>query len=126
MSPKIFAAVLGGLMLAIGFFALVLPITVDDAGESVSCGSGFGGLSRDAGLRDAGRDIGAAMYGTTSDSDLAGECEDAVGARQTWGWPVGAVGAVVLVGALLIQLPTRPGPQQRGSEASDATPAEQP
>jgi hypothetical protein len=119
MSPKMFAARLGGLMFAVGFVALVLPITVDDAGSSVSCGSGFSGLSSEAEMRDAGHDLGATMYGTTSDSNLKGECSDAIGTRKAWGWPVGAVGAVVVLGGLLIK---QPGPPQPASGAGDATP----
>jgi hypothetical protein len=123
VSPKMFAAVLGGIMLAIGFFALALPITVDDTADSVSCGSGFGGLSNDAEMRDLGHDIGATMYGTASDSDLGGQCTDAISTRRAWGWPVGGVGAVVLLGALLIK---QPGPQRPAPAASAATPDAQP
>jgi hypothetical protein len=103
-----FAAVVGGAMVLIALIALAIPMKIDDAGHSVTCGSGFAGLSAEPGNRDTGHDIGAIMYGDlTSSSDLEGECQRKVDARQAWGWPVGGIGAVVLLGALVIQMSPR-------------------
>lgn len=121
MSPRSFAAAVGGVMLLIWLIALAIPVTVDDGGTSVDCGSGFAGLSTEPGSRDAGHDIGAAMRGDfSSSSDLEGDCEEDISARRAWGWPVGGVGAVVLLGALVIQTPPRQpaGSQQSGPDTS--------
>jgi len=130
MSPKAFAAVIGGIMLLIGLFALGSTITVDDGAAGVECGTGFSGASDNASMRDAGRDIAAAMYGDlySTPSDLEGECADAISGRQAWGWPVGGVGGVVLLGALVIQAPTRrpAGPHQPAATTSDAVSGEPP
>lgn len=115
MSPKLFAAVVGGILTLVGLIALSLPISVEDHISMVECGSGFRGLSSEASLTDGGRSVGRAITGDFNAPavTLEEQCADKIGSRQAWGWPVGGIGAIVLLGALVIQTqqqPIRPRP----------------
>lgn len=111
VTPRLFAKIMGGVALLVGLLALVLPISVDrSSGGQLSCGDGFKGLSEQAGYADAGREIADAMYPSAADDDVVSyeeQCADAIGIRRAWGWPVLALGGVVVVGAVFVQAPAR-------------------
>jgi hypothetical protein len=94
VTPRVFAAVVGGLILLVGVAALLFVKVSGDYDAGM-----FGDQSVDCGTAVVA-DID--MY---SDDPLHA-CEDALGTRRAWGWPVTGVGLVVLAGGLLIR-PTR-------------------
>lgn len=92
VTPRQFATILGSLLLLGGLLFLMLPVSADyDAGmfgdQSVDCGATFAPDDRYSG-------------------EPAEVCDDAIGARRAWAWPVTAAGLVILAGGLLIR-PTR-------------------
>ncbi len=115
VTPRTFAAVLGGIALLIGLLALAIPTSVDQSGGgTLSCGSGFTGVSEEVGYADTGKSIADTMYPSFADDDektYEAQCEDKIGARRAWGWPVFALGGIVAAGALLVR--TRPAQSTR-------------
>lgn len=109
VSPRWFVAIVGGILLLIGIIALAVPVNAERGIHSVECGSGFRGLSSKPGFADAGIAVGGAMYGdfTEPEETLEELCDDAIGSRRAWGWPVGGVGAAVLLGAAVVRNPSR-------------------
>lgn len=105
LTPRQFVASIGAALLLAALLVLALPISVED----VSCGSGFAGLSDDAGLTDAGRTIGRAIGGdfTEPAMTLEGQCEDAISTRRAWGWSLGIAGLIATAGAALVQTPDK-------------------
>lgn len=121
MPPRIFAGIVGGILTLVGLLALAIPVSVDDGATSVSCGSGFSGLSSAPGLHDAGHELGAIIaYGvpvnTPYAETLEAQCEDKLGDRQAWGWPVGGLGVIAAAGSLLIHPRPRARPTPQGYE----------
>lgn len=89
ITPRQFATTLGALLLLGGLFFLMYPVSADyDAGmfgdQSVDCGATFSPDDRYSG-------------------EPAAVCDDAIGTRRAWAWPVTVVGLVVLAGGLLIR-----------------------
>ena len=83
MTARQFAGLIGVALALAGIIALSLPIS------TTYDGAAFGDMG-----------CGSAL---SSDTDwmggaLRGACEDAVGTRRAWGWPLAAVGAVVGAG----------------------------
>ena len=94
LTPRQFIVIVGAVLLFAGFLALALPISGDYQSDI------FGSQSVDCG----------AALGT--DMDLySGEpleaCQDAVSTRRAWGWPLTALGVLVVAGGLLVQSPKR-------------------
>lgn len=108
LTPRLFARIVGGLLLLGAVGALALPITIADGpgagADTVACGDGFKGVSQDANLRDTGREIADAMYPQFADeggTSLAEQCASAVSTRRAWGWPVAGLGVIVLAGSFV-------------------------
>ena len=87
VTPRTFAAILGALMALAGIIALSIPITA--AYDS--------GLFGDATVR-----CGSAFATESLGGDALAACDDAVGDRRAWGWPLLIAGAVALAGAAFI------------------------
>jgi hypothetical protein len=109
VSPRWFAGIVGGILLLIGIIMLATPVTAERGSDSARCGTGFQGASPDAGYKDAGISIADAMYGDFTEPETTFEelCNDAIGTRRAWGWPVGGLGAIVVLGAALVRAPAR-------------------
>jgi hypothetical protein len=113
MTARTYASIVGALLALGAFIALLIPVTVDDGGEAISCGNGIVSKTRNVEMYDAGREIGRMMaYGEAEESTLAAQCEDAIGIRRAWSWPACGIGVVVFFGGMLIQ-PKRPAPAER-------------
>lgn len=91
VSPRVFAAVTGGLIALVGVIAIMfVPVSA-----SYQTALGF---------------TAHTTCGTTLNADLdrfsgqtLAECEDAVGTRRAWGWPALGLGVLVLAGAALVR-----------------------
>lgn len=96
VSPRVFAAVTGGLLALVGVIAIMfVPV-------SASYQTALGFTAHDT-------------CGTTLNADLDrfsgqtfAECEDALGTRRAWGWPVLAVGVLALVGVAVVRSTPKP------------------
>lgn len=91
ITPRQFAGIIGGALLLVGVLALlIIPVSGDyESGmfgdQSVKCGSAV-----------------VAETDMYSGRPLAA-CRDALGTRRAWGWPVFALGAVAVVGAVFVR-----------------------
>jgi hypothetical protein len=107
MSLTGFVAMVGGLLLAVWLIAMVWPLSVagsnSPAGpaDRVACGDGFAGVNKSARLRDAGVEISEPPNPRSSYEE---ECFEVVATQRAWSWPVGAVGAVLTLGAGLVRV----------------------
>lgn len=89
ITPRQFATILGSLLLLGGLLFLMLPVSADYDADM------FGQQSADCGATFAPED----RYS----GEPAEVCDDAIGTRRAWAWPVTAVGLVALAGGLLIR-----------------------
>jgi hypothetical protein len=95
MSPRIYALIIGGVLAAVGFFALVFSVSIPADSvviDSVECGTGFGVV--------ATKPIGAP-------DDWRTQCDSAVSTRQAWAWGLLGLGALTLVGGLFVKTAAR-------------------
>jgi hypothetical protein len=117
LTPRTFAAIVGGLLTLVAIVVLVWPVSVASADDDITygCGSALAGLNRSdieaEDLRNAGREIGAAQYGTipslVDTTDLVERCEDRISTQRTWGFPIGGLGLIVLAGSFVNFAPPR-------------------
>jgi hypothetical protein len=108
LTPRQAAALLGGLMALAGLIALSLPISADYDSDF---------------LGDMTADCGSALSSNidTLGGDPEDACEDAVGTRRMWAWPLGIVGVVVFFGVALVTSPRSPQQtQETGPSESDS------
>lgn len=82
MTPRTFATLVGVVILLVGLMALLLRITTPDA---VSCGSAL------------------APAGSSNAWAIQPECDDLIGTRRAWAWPVLLVGLFILTGARFVR-----------------------
>lgn len=88
MTPRAFAAIIGGIMLIAAIAALNMHIEADYIGA----------------LTDGTVDCGTALSPADSYSNAPKwACEEAIGDRRAWAWPLGAVAVAVLLGALAVR-----------------------
>ncbi len=95
MSPRSFVMLLATALLVVGLGVLMWGSTASDG---TSCSGNA------AEMADAGTRIGAAINGeeATADTRVA-ECASAVSTRMWIGWPMAIVGAVALLGGLVVR-----------------------
>lgn len=100
MTVRTFALIVGTLLALGAFIGLALPVSVDNGDDTVSCGNALRGLSLEA---QRSEDI-ADAFGSEP-SGIVDDCEDGIGTRRSWGWPLVGIGVVVALGALVIRQP---------------------
>ncbi|WP_433261820.1 hypothetical protein ACQPZF_27860 [Actinosynnema sp. CS-041913] len=106
MSPVLHTALaeLFGLMVLIGTCALLLTVGVDVGDRKLDCGSAVTGLR------------GAITYDphdkrTEEVAVHRAACEDAIGTRRGWAWPVGLVGLAGMAVLIYLVPLVNPTPQ---------------
>lgn len=109
VTPRTFATFIGSVLAVIGFFALILPISIDDRYGTTDCGSALIASETVKGA-DMGRDLGTAMAGLprTSGPSLVNQCSDALGSRRMWAWPLFGIGLIAVFGAQLVRTEDKP------------------
>lgn len=94
MSPRMFAAFVGSVLVLVALVLLLIPVSVDDPLPAVL----GGGTTQTA--------CGGPM---SPKSGLGGEskalCSDAIGSRQVWTFGLLGAGALVLLGAAVVRQP---------------------
>jgi hypothetical protein len=112
----------GGLLLAVWLIAMVWPLSVEGSNspagpaDRVACGDGFAGVNNSARLRDAGVVISEPPNPLRPWSSYEEQCSEVVATQRAWSWPVGAVGAVLTLGAGLVRVRTPEGLDRQRSE----------
>lgn len=103
----VLATVVGGILLAIGFFGLITGVSTTVSTGKVSCGSAIAPSDKAARQHAMQRDLSAAAagLGASNLSDRASadaaRCEDAIGSQRGWAWPVALLGLLSFVGGLV-------------------------
>jgi hypothetical protein len=97
LTPRRFIGLVAGLLLAIGALGLVIGVSADSLYGTQPCGNGL------------------AAFPNNSQA-----CTSAVLTRRLWAWPVAGVGAIGLIGAVLIVVPQR----RRDDELDEAEPTD--
>lgn len=91
LSPRLFAGVIGGLLAIAGAIAVMfVPVTA-------SYQTALGITANDT----CGTTLNANV--DQFSGQVLAECEDALGARRAWGWPLTAAGVLVIAGAALVR-----------------------
>lgn len=103
MSPRAYAGLVGAVLLLAGLIGLVMPVTATAAGTwtgqelAVECGTALAPAADD---------------GDLSTRNFERVCGEAISGRRTWTWPLAGVGALVVLGSVVV----RPQPSRRGGE----------
>jgi hypothetical protein len=112
MSIRWFIGGVGVLAIIAGLVFLLLPISLQDStGETVGCGAAMGSFSNN--------DVAASAYALHQEERrltgnpydppaTAPNCGNAVAQRRMWAIPVAVVGLVVIVGAAVVRMETKP------------------
>jgi hypothetical protein len=106
MSLRRLALLLGALLLVAGVIALLVPVSVpgNDSG-SIGCGNAVSARAANNGTVANVPILNQLLPHT----DFVAQCESAVSSRRSWSIPLAVVGAVVLVGALVVRPTGRVG-----------------
>jgi hypothetical protein len=104
MTARRLVVLVGAVILVVGLVGLLIPVSVSDGnGKSVGCGNA---LVSDMSGAQAANNQGVANVPVLNQivphNDYVAMCQSAVSSRRTWAIPVAVIGAVVLVGSLLI------------------------
>lgn len=97
ISFRQFAAIIGGIALAVGAVAvLLLPVSVDYETETLGWG-----MSTSCGTTA----MPTGVFGEAADD----ACDEAISTRRAWGWPLTVAGLVVVAAALFVRSPNQVG-----------------
>jgi hypothetical protein len=119
-------AILAAIVLAAGIAVGFWPSSIDrayrdsEAGTTVSCGSAFTGVDREAHRADLGSNIREAYTGVASGGHVE-ECDDKLAARLPIALVTAGVGALGLLWFALTASTAQP-PRGRGPASSETTP----
>jgi hypothetical protein len=119
MKPRAFALLISATVIVVAFILLFIPVkATTSGGATVGCGTGFStDMSQAAYDNDVNNITKAFSRGFSNTvQGYAEKCTDALAARRTWGFGLLGLGAVVLLGSLVVR-------QNTGGPAS-AQPAE--
>lgn len=109
MSPRAFTGLVGAVALIVGLAFMMMTVTLDAGsigGGQISCGSAFeldlGAARHEDQVNEIGRTLtgGEAMFDET---DHAADCRSAVTTRRVWSIPLAVLGAVMLLGAIVVR-----------------------
>ncbi len=91
--------------LVAGIIGLLVPVSVSAAeGQSVSCGNGIAADLSTARAEDDKRGANIPIIGEvlSGGSEHVAKCESALSSRRAWAIPVAVIGALAVVGALVL------------------------
>ena len=91
-----------GLLIA-GVIALLVPVSVTGDGQSIGCGNAIAADSSEA---EAANNRTVAnvpiLNQIVPHTDYVAKCQDAVSSRRSWSLPLTVVGALAVVGSLVV------------------------
>lgn len=134
MSPRIFTVAVGVAMIIVGIVVLALgtSATNPNGWGQLDCGSAFNPNIDELTTEATVDGLSDAMLGLPEDAEpMAGvqACEAALTTRHMFGWPVGGLGIVMLVGAVFVRTKNSPPlsmPKWLSRAAQRATPPQGP
>ena len=105
MTPRRLILVAGAILLIAGVIALLVPVSTSNGnGESIGCGNA---VAEDlSGARSANDNTVAnvpILNQIVPHADFVAQCQSAVSSRRTWSIPLTVIGALAVVGALLVR-----------------------
>ncbi|WP_344415053.1 hypothetical protein [Amycolatopsis minnesotensis] len=110
MVPRLLAGLVATALLVTGIIALASTITAapDGRGLVVRCGSAFAPDDSQANLFAKARELDAELTGNRPElggpgAIYAWACDDAIGMRRLWAWPLAGIGALGLVAAVAVR-----------------------
>lgn len=112
MKPRSFVLLISAAVIVVAFVLLVVPVkATTSGGSSVGCGNGFTTDMSQAAQDSRVNDLSNAMAGYSfgSSNSLKGyavACADSLSTRRAWGFGLLGIGAVVLLGALVVRQST--------------------
>jgi hypothetical protein len=93
----------GAAVLIAGVIALLIPVSVTGDGQSIGCGNAAATDLSEA--REANGTTVAnvpILNQIVPHTDYVAECQEAVSGRRSWSIPLAVVGALVVVGSLVV------------------------
>jgi hypothetical protein len=128
VSPRSFAAVVGVILVIIGFAVLARGTTVanPDGYGTLDCGSALSPRTEDLARRANVGQLTDAMLGLPEDAEpMAGvqSCEAALTTKHMFGWPLGGLGVLLLAGAAFLRTANSPQPERARSLMAWLTPS---
>lgn len=119
MSLRQFLILISALFVVGAIVTLAIPVHASAGGHNFTCGNGFSedasGAAHEARVDDLSNALApyygnyGAKFGGDTKTYVA-SCDSAVTIRRAIGWPIGGLGAVGLLGGLLV----RPGVRREG------------
>lgn len=97
--------VVGAVVLVVGIIGLLVPVSVSD-GNGGSLGCGNAAISNLSSAREANNKSVAnipVLNQVIPHTDFVAECQSALSSRRSWTIPVTVIGAIVVVGAFVVQ-----------------------
>jgi hypothetical protein len=109
----------GAVALIAGVIALLVPVSVSgEDGQSVGCGNGVAAdLSEARAANDRNLADVPILNQIVASTDYVAECQGAVSSRRAWSIPLAVVGALAIVGSLVMGR-TLGRPRMGGGRAS--------
>jgi hypothetical protein len=103
MNARRLILLVGAVVLIAGVIALLVPVSVAGNGESISCGNA---VAADMSQAESANGQTVAdvpiLNQIVPHEDYVAKCQGAVSSRRSWSIPLAVVGALALVGSLLV------------------------
>jgi hypothetical protein len=103
MNARRLILLVGAAVLIAGVIALLIPVSVTGDGQSIGCGNAVATDLSEA--REANGTTVAnvpILNQIVPHTDYVAECQEAVSGRRSWSIPLAVVGALVVVGSLVV------------------------
>jgi hypothetical protein len=95
--------IVGAIILVAGVIALLVPVSITGNGQSIGCGNA---VAADTSAAEAANGQTVAdvpiLNQIVPHTDYVAECQHAVSSRRSWSIPLAVIGALVVVGSLVV------------------------
>lgn len=93
----------GAIILVAGVIALLVPVSITGNGKSIGCGNA---VAADTSAAESANGQTVAdvpiLNQIVPHTDYVAECQHAVSSRRSWSIPLAVIGALVVVGSLVV------------------------
>jgi hypothetical protein len=103
MNARRLILVAGAIILIAGVIALLVPVSITGNGKSIGCGNAVAADTSQAESAN-GQTVADVpiLNQIVPHTDYVAECQHAVSSRRSWSIPLAVIGALVVVGSLVV------------------------
>ena len=103
MTVRRLIVLVGMVALIAAVIALLVPVSVTGDGESIGCGNAIAADQSEARAANSKTVANVPILNQiVPHTDYVAECQEAVSSRRSWSIPLAVVGALVVVGSVLL------------------------